>query len=68
MILKKNINKNIKVIQYDRKLNLDNYERFAFIINEGCLKNEDIVLINENNELYKDKLVGWFYLDSKIKL
>ena len=62
------LSKYSEVIKFDKKINLENYDNLAFIVNEGSLTNEDIIFINQYAKILKDKLVGWFYLESKIKL
>ena len=65
---KNTLSKYSEVIKFDKKINLENYDNLAFIVNEGSLTNEDIIFINQYAKILKDKLVGWFYLESKIKL
>ena len=64
---KNNIGDNSEILNFEKKLNLENYENLAFIINEGTLKNEDIIFINQYSKILGDKIIGWFYLNSKIK-
>lgn len=63
--LKKSIKvKNLKYIE-NPNLDLSSYDKIIFLIIEEALTEKEVLLINNYFKIYKNKVLGWVFLDTR---
>lgn len=64
-------NKNINIIKspdIKEKDFLEGNQKIIFLIGEGIIDYKDLIYLNEYNEIYKDKIIGWIAVEKDLKL
>ena len=59
-----NKNENIRIFQIEDEDGINDSDFLGFIINKEDFKRADFILLNKYINIYNEKIIGWFYLDS----
>ncbi len=58
----------IKLIDNNKEYELEQYTHIFIFAEEGIINKKDLILLNKLINIYEDKFLGWFHINSSIKL
>ena len=61
------VSKKVSPLDLENQEQVNKFDKFAFVVSPANVKRTDILLINQYINIYRDKVIGWFYLDGETK-